>query len=185
VALPLSVVRGGSALAGALLFALVFFVSVASAASSCADAKLSPTKTNGEALQAAVLCLINQERRDRGLTELKAQPQLLKAAKRHSDDMVRRHYFDHTSPTGNTMKDRAVAAKYIRPHGSWRVAENIAWGGGSLGSPAKIVAGWMKSPPHRANILDPGLRHAGIGTAGSAPSGRAGATFTVVLGVRS
>jgi uncharacterized protein YkwD len=185
MALPFSPVRGGSALAGAVLIALSLSAPTAGAAAACKNASLAPDGHNGAQLEAAVFCLLNKERAKRGLGKLKQNGKLLEAAERHSDDMVAQHYFDHTSPTGDTMKDRAVAARYIPQHGTWRVAENIAWGQGSLGSPKKIVASWMKSPPHRANILDGGLRHVGVGVAGAAPAGGDGATFTLVLGVRS
>jgi uncharacterized protein YkwD len=46
---------------------------------------------------------------------------------------------------------------------------------------------WMHSPPHRANILDPGFRDAGVGVARGYPLGgaRGSATYTVDFGARS
>jgi uncharacterized protein YkwD len=43
------------------------------------------------------------------------------------------------------------------------VAETIAWGSGAFATPALLVRWWLKSPPHRAILLDPHLTLAGIG----------------------
>jgi uncharacterized protein YkwD len=78
----------------------------------------------------------------------------------------------------------ANAASFAGGGGRRLLAENLATGGGYLATPARIVAAWMHSPAHRANILDPGLRATGIGVATGMPSslaagwrGRAG-TYT-------
>jgi uncharacterized protein YkwD len=43
------------------------------------------------------------------------------------------------------------------------MAENLAYGSGSDGSPRRIMRAWMHSDGHRYNILDPQLRQIGIG----------------------
>jgi uncharacterized protein YkwD len=184
VALPKQVVRGGQVLAGALLIALLISIPAARAQTPCAGAKLEPTSENGDQIAAAILCLLNQERESRGLKPVEDEGRLLKAARRHSSDMVRRRYFDHASPEGDTMVDRAKAARYASREKRWRVAENLAWGSGSYGSARHVVTSWMKSAPHRRNILDAELRHAGVGIADSTPQGRRGATITLLLGRR-
>jgi uncharacterized protein YkwD len=166
------------------LIALSFSFSAQAAQSGCANEDLEPAAGSTTALKNAVLCLLNEERAAKGEKPLKEDKKLLKAAKRHSLDMVKRRYFEHTSPDGESMKDRAVAADYVPKDRPWRVAENIAWGAGSYGSPRKIVAMWMKSAPHRRNILDGSLKHAGVGVGDGAPDGGEGATFTLVLGRR-
>ena len=184
MALPKTVVRGGQVLAGALLIALLISIPAARAQTPCAGAKLEPSGQNGDQIAAGILCLLNQERTERGLKPVEDEGRLLKAAKRHSSDMVRRRYFAHNSPDGDTMIDRAKAAKYATRDKSWRVAENLAWGSGSYGSARHVVTSWMKSAPHRKNILDAELRHAGVGIADGTPEGRRGATFTLLLGRR-
>ena len=67
--------------------------------------------------------------------------------------MVDRRFFDHVSPGGGTMMDRLHAAGW-NPGGAWSAGENIAWGSGELGTPARIVDAWMHSAGHRANILN-------------------------------
>ena len=69
----------------------------------------------------------------------------------------------------------------------YEVAEDIAWGTLSLATPRSIVAGWMASPRHRVNILNPGFRSTGVGVSPHAPAsfaeGQAGATYTQDFGV--
>jgi hypothetical protein len=65
------------------------------------------------------------------------------------------------------------------------VAENIAWGSGSLASPEYIFRSWLESSEHRANILDPEYREIGIGTAMGEYQGYSDSTvYTVDFGVR-
>jgi uncharacterized protein YkwD len=184
VALPKTVVRGGLVLAGALLIAALISIPSAHAQGDCAGGKIEPAAGNADQISAAILCLLNQERAERGLKPLDDESRLLKAARKHSADMVKRRYFDHKSPDGGTMVDRAKAAKYLPKDRSWRIAENLAWGSGSYGSASHVVTSWMKSAPHRRNILDDELRHAGVGVAEGTPGGRRGATFTLLLGRR-
>ena len=184
MALPFSVVRGGLVLAGALLIALFVSLDSARAADACANADLEPTGRNGDQLADAMLCLLNQERAGRGLKGLAEDAKLLKAARRHSTDMVRRRYFDHRSPEGESMVDRAKEARYPARGRTWRVAENLAWGSGSSGSPRHVVSTWMNSSVHRDNVLNGSLRHAGVGVSGGTPDGGRGATVTLVLGRR-
>ncbi len=78
------------------------------------------------------------------------------AARNHSLDMAVRDYFDHYSPEGDGPGVRLDLAGYTGS--SW--AENIAWG---YTSPAAVVAGWMNSPGHCANIMRPHLTETGVG----------------------
>jgi uncharacterized protein YkwD len=93
--------------------------------------------------------------------------------------MVSRGYFDH----GNFVA-RIINSRYVGPRSAWSLAENIAWGTGSLATPAQIVRGWMNSPGHRANILNGRFRDIGVGVALGAPAGgvRDGATYTTDFG---
>ena len=67
------------------------------------------------------------------------------------------------------------------------IGENIAVGVLQLSTPAAIVAGWMRSPEHRANILNPDFRDSGIGIVAHAlrrySGGQRGATYTQQFGV--
>jgi uncharacterized protein YkwD len=124
-------------------------------------------------MRAATLCLVNAERVRIGVAPLVGNSLLAAAAQGHADDMVALGYFSHTSADGRTFDQRIRAAGYA---GS-RLAENIAWGQRSLGTPRRIVAAWMDSAGHRANILNGALRDSGIGVAARTPGGATGGTF--------
>ena len=157
---------------------------VAADASSCAGARAVPNHHNGAKVRRATLCLLNRQRAAAGLSRIHGNRKLAKAAKRHSRDMVAKRYFDHSSPTGSTLLSRLTDVRYVTATISWFAAENIAWGSGRYATPAKIVKGWMHSPPHRANILSAQARDAGVGVALGAPSGGRGATYTLDFGRR-
>ncbi len=142
-------------------------VSAPGALAACADSAVSPSDAGAVA---ATLCLLNQERTDHGLKAFTASSTLDRAADDYAADMVKRRFFDHVSPGGGTMMDRIKAAGWA-PSGSWSAGENIAWGSGSLATPAAIVNGWMRSAGHRANILNGSYSQIGIGIAAGAPQG--------------
>jgi uncharacterized protein YkwD/stress response protein SCP2 len=125
------------------------------------------TRTTSE-----VVDLTNRERARHGLPPLAVDPRLTTAAQAHSADMIARAFYSHTSPDGSRPWDRAAAAGATRRS----IGENIACG---QRSPAEVVAGWMNSPGHRANILKPDFTHIGIGFAGG---GSAGTYWTQLFG---
>ena len=151
-------------------------------ACSSSTASAEPTAANVRDVQRTVLCLVNRERTSRGLKRLRANTKLAKAATNHSRDMVRRSYFDHVSPNGGTVQDRIKHAGWFRGARSFSFAENIAWGGGELGSPKSIVQSWMHSAGHRRNILNGQYTQIGVGVAVGTPSEYDGATYTTNFG---
>ena len=112
----------------------------------------------GETVERAVLAAVNEERRQHALPPLKSDPSLAEIARRHSCDMAKRGFFSHTSPDGGSMRERLVAGG-VR----YRAAgENLA----SIEAPdpaKRAVAGWMKSPGHRDNILGQEFTTTGVG----------------------
>src|SRR5215470_10566009 len=103
----------------------------------------------------------------------------------HSRDMVAHHYFAHTSPQGSGLRERVKRTGWMRLRASWALAENLAWGTGSLGTAAGIVDAWMHSPEHRENLLRKDLQRAGFGVvAGTPNAGADGVTVTLDLGSR-
>jgi uncharacterized protein YkwD len=99
--------------------------------------------------------------------------------------MVARAYFSHVSPSGSSFADRLRRVGYARAQCAWSAGETLAWGTGDMRSPASRVAGWMQSPPHRAILLSPSFREAGIGVvAGSPGFGSSGATYVGEFGRR-
>jgi uncharacterized protein YkwD len=158
---------------------------VAHAQISCNGAAAALGPGNSDQIEGATLCLINARRRAHGLAPLRSNRLLHRAARRHSREMVRNRYFDHTSPSGETFDDRIRQTGYLRDAGWWSVGENIAWGVGPNATPRAIVLQWMNSPPHRQAILNSSFRSVGVGVAlGNPRSGRQGATYTTDFGSR-
>jgi uncharacterized protein YkwD len=77
--------------------------------------------------------------------------------------MLRRHYFSHTSLSGETFVARIRRTGYMQGVHRWRVGENLALGKPDWGTPSTVVRAWMHSPAHRANILNSHFREIGIG----------------------
>ncbi len=154
---------------------------------SCARAGLRPTNDNLALIRAATLCLINRERILHGERPLRPNGRLRRAAQAHSRSMAFGDYFQHVGPGGATPAARLRAVGYISSHVGFEVGENIAWGTLWLATPRAIVASWMASPGHRANILDPSYRETGIGVSAHPPvslaHGQRGAIYTEDFGV--
>ena len=94
----------------------------------------------------------------------------------HSDDMVAANYFSHTGSDGSNAGQRATAAGYI-----WQsMGENIAAGQPSV---EVVMAAWMASPGHCANIMQERFRDIGV----ACVNGSAGNTYrtywTMTLGL--
>jgi uncharacterized protein YkwD len=157
------------------------------ASGACTHTVLRPSSANIVLVRAATLCLVNRERTSRGEKALKNDRPLQRAAQGHSQSMAAGDYFDHNGQAGDTPLSRMRAAGYIfSSHLGYEVGENIGWGTLWLASPKAIVAGWMASPEHRANILDATFRETGIGVSphplASLARGQAGAIYTQDFG---
>jgi hypothetical protein len=96
----------------------------------------------------------NRERTQRGLSPLKWDAQLAAAARQHASLMAQQNTLSHQLPgePEPTARARAAGARFSA------LAENVADGP----STGEIHEGWMKSPPHRKNLLDPQLNSVGI-----------------------
>lgn len=105
--------------------------------------------------------LHNTTRKDKGLRQLCVEPTLQKAARAHSADMLKKHYFAHNSRDGKTSGERLKDLGY-----DWRATgENIAWGSGSYSNPESRFEAWLKSEGHKKNILDNNFEEVGVGVA--------------------
>ncbi len=160
-------------------------VPATTAVAACSGAGTPPTSDTIDRAVDATVCLINQARAQHDLGSLRAKSALERAAAAHSRDMVRRDFFSHESPGGTTPQQRIDRAGYLDGARSWAVGETIAWGTGGYATPSSIVRSWLRSPGHRAIILDGRYHDLGIGIALGAPSeGSGGATFTGDFGMR-
>ena len=139
-------------------------------------------------VRTATLCLINQERASHGEAPLQFNADLQQSAQAHTESMAFGDYFEHDGPGGDTPLSRMVACGYIpSSQVGYEIGENIGWGTLYLGTPRAIVAAWMASPGHRANILDAHFHDTAIGVSPHVPSslsqGQPGGIYTQDFGV--
>lgn len=117
-------------------------------------------------MEARIFALVNAERKKRGLKPLASNPRLDQAAKLHARNMATYRKMAHVIPESRfpTLSHRAQHVAY--PYSM--IAENIA-----LGYPdaESVVRGWMESPGHRRNILNPGVSEIGTGVVSSKTGG--------------
>lgn len=97
------------------------------------------------------------------------------AAYNHSKDMATRDFFDHVNPDGLGPFQRMQAAGYT---GFYTAGENIAAG---QSTPESVVAGWLASPGHCANIMNKNFKDLGVGFY---QGGRYGSYWTQDFGAR-
>lgn len=108
-------------------------------------------------VEAEMLARINDVRRQAGLPALALNPLLDRISQEHADDMLLRSYFGHRTPEGLGPSDRARADGYAAGIGENLVEQRY--------SVQEALDAWLDSPPHRRNILDPGIREVGLGLA--------------------
>jgi len=123
-----------------------------------------PSESGMTADEQQMLNLVNGERTKLGLKPLVADPELVKVARLKSQDMVNKNYFSHNSPTYGSPFDM------LKQFGiTYKTAgENIAGNGSVSGAHTSL----MNSPGHRANILNTGFTHVGIGIVDGGPYGK-------------
>ncbi|MFF7130114.1 CAP domain-containing protein [Streptomyces sp. NPDC016566] len=116
-----------------------------------------PTAT-ASGVVARIVALVNAERSKAGCSALTLNSTLTKAAQAHSQDMAAHQNMSHTGSDGSSPGDRITSAGY-----SWSAyGENVAYG---YSTPEQVMAGWMNSPGHRANILNCSFKEIGVGLA--------------------
>ena len=116
------------------------------------------TVSSVNSMEKQVASLTNSERKAAGLGSLTLDSQLSKLARMKAEDMAKKGYFSHTSPTYGSAFDM------MKKYGvSYRTAgENIAKGQKTAET---VMNGWMNSSGHRANILNGAYTHIGVGYA--------------------
>jgi uncharacterized protein YkwD len=120
--------------------------------------------TDQEAVAQQVLVLVNQARSTSrrcgnehyaATTPLRLSGVLSRAAQLHADDMARYETMQHAGSDGSSPAQRITRQGY-----RWQaVGENIAAGAGSA---AEVVAGWLTSPGHCANIMSSQFTEMGL-----------------------
>lgn len=139
---------------------LVAFVAIFALLGPAAGAQ-ARTLTSSEA---SLLQTMNAVRTSHGLPSLRLDIRLLRAARGHSADMMRRQYFAHGSVAGRVLAQGARGPVF---------GEDLAWGTGVTAQ--WVVTQWLASPPHRAVLLRPGFRRIGVGISFGSFAGHGGA----------
>lgn len=120
-----------------------------------------------------ILERINEVRAGTGLQPLIVDLRLVRTARAHAESMRDDGFFGHVGPDGREPADRVAASDY-----QWTfVAENLA--AGDL-TPSQVVAGWLESPLHRDNMLEPAAQQVGIAMADGG-TGQYGQYWTAVF----
>jgi uncharacterized protein YkwD len=100
---------------------------------------------------------------------------LATAAEAHAQDMAAADNLSHTSRDGRTLRERIDAAGY-----AWRaIGENIA--AGEL-TAERAMQGWLASPPHCANIMNPAFKEVGAACIAAAPGSRYASYWAMKFG---
>lgn len=116
-----------------------------------------------------LLVRVNAIREQKGLCSLRAHSLLDEAAQTYAETIADiDSWLSHTGPDGSTPEDRIAATGYLeRIHTiqgtveyRYRIGENLARGQQSTD---EALWGWMRSPGHRENILNPEFEETGIG----------------------
>lgn len=114
------------------------------------------------AMETEIILAINKQREKVGLHPLSIRPELMQAARLHSNDMALRSKLEHTGADGSTPGQRARANGYTE---YTLLGENVAMNGGYDKPGVEAVIGWMKSEGHRSNILNADFVETGVGIA--------------------
>jgi uncharacterized protein YkwD len=154
----------------------------------CANTELTPTLGDLAAIQTATLCLVNQERARNDELPLLPNWRLEQAARGHGEEMISEDYFAHVSPSGLTPVGRIESTGYVpNRQVGYTLGENLAWGTLQLSTPGAIVAAWIASPEHLANILFSHYRDTAIAVIPAVPAslaeGQPGGLYTQEFGV--
>ena len=125
-----------------------------------ATASTPAASVSNPATVATIVELTNAQRVQAGLAPLTVSSSLMRAATIQADNMARLDVMSHTLPGTDapTLGDRAAAVGYQFT----TLGENIAF---NYADAEAVVAGWLGSPGHRANILNPSVTQTGVAVA--------------------
>jgi uncharacterized protein YkwD len=118
---------------------------------------LGPMATTLVEIEQRSFELLNRERRRRGHVPIVWDARAQAMARRQSQDMARYRFVSHVGSDGNTLMQRLTAVELP----ALRTFENV----GRAGGPGEMHLGFMTSPGHRDNLLEPTARAGGIGAA--------------------
>src|SRR4030042_3230928 len=125
--------------------------------------------------QELIIQEVNPVRKDKGFLDLEINEKLTQAAQLKAEDMIKRNYFSHTGPEGETPWTWLDQAGY-----NYAIAgENLAM---DVNDPKVLLKAWLDSPAHAKNILNSHFADIGIGIAKGEINGRATIVVVMFLG---
>lgn len=123
--------------------------------------------------ETSIIDLVNASRKEAGLSPLSENAKLQAAAEAKADDMFKHDYFSHTSPSGKTPWTWVKESGYTYKAAGENLAINYT-------DAEEQHRAWMKSPTHKANILNTRYQEIGVATKSGSLSGKQ-ATVTVQM----
>ena len=135
------------------------------AAGECPDADLRPTPSNLERVEAAMVCVLNGERKRAGSQALSRARRLERSAGRHTRDMVEHGYFAHQREGGPTLLQRIKRTGYFDGVRAGLYGENLGYAPPENASATRMTDAFSVSDYHRETMLYGRFRDIGIGTA--------------------
>lgn len=134
------------------------------AANACPDASLRPEQGNLARVEAAMVCLLNRERRLNGLEPLTVDPRLERSSGAHTNDMTTLGYFSHHARGRPTLYSRIRTAGFFKDTYTAIYSENLGFGPPESASALGMHRAFMGSDAHRLNMLFGRFRSIGIGS---------------------
>ena len=120
---------------------------------------LHQAKARWDRLEIGVLRSVNRARGRHGLPRLRLSRRISYIAGMHAADMARNRFISHSSSNGTPFNVRIRIVENART-----VGENLAAMRGRT-TGRRVVRAWLRSPAHRAQVLDPRYRRIGVGRA--------------------
>jgi uncharacterized protein YkwD len=114
---------------------------------------------SADRVEIAIVRIVNDIRRRYGIPSMRMSRTLDATASAHSWDMLRHNFLGHDASDGTPFALRM--RRYTRARS---IGETVMWTSGR-GRPGAIVAAWMRSPPHRADLLSRAYHRIGVGRA--------------------
>ena len=150
---------------------------------------LPDPRTQMPALETRIAILVEEQRHklDPKAKVLAIDPELSKIARARAADMAAKNYLAHAAPDGSTS-----ASLLMKADAKWQglLGENLA---AQHYTPASGVAvdvfaqrfldEWLKSPPHRDNMVFADYDHAGVGAAVNGDTVYVALLFSTDLGL--
>jgi uncharacterized protein YkwD len=130
----------------------------------CEGADQAPTTATGAQARAAIVCLIDAARAERGLPALRRDRRLTTAAQRFARALDRHRPLKHQGAGGSSPLDRIAAAGYADGAGI-TAGEALGRGQGSYATPVVRVATWLQDATTRRILLSARYRDIGVGVA--------------------